>query len=35
LLALALLASGAAATRQEGRRARHRPSDAPPSSKDW
>ena len=34
LLAVALLASGAAGTRHERRRARHRPSDAPPSGKD-
>ena len=34
LLAVALLASGAAATRRGGRRARHRPSDAPPSRND-
>jgi hypothetical protein len=36
LLAVALLASGTAATRHGGRRrARHRPSDAPPTEKHW
>lgn len=34
LLAVALLAAGATATRRGGRRARNRPSDAPPSGKD-
>jgi hypothetical protein len=35
LLAIALLATGAMATRRSGRRAQNRPSDAPPSGKDW